>query len=121
MHVLLTSLYTEFSDKNKITVDFDKFQELNQLGQPVVEGGRSDNWFKNVAFNVGTPARVTYQNLGAYKVSLTLLINGANFAVDVYLFTDTGKITYANMTQEVTKGQMKFTIKVKTLQKIILF
>ena len=107
--------YVVITGSKQITVEFYEIKELGPNGTEVKPKGKNKHKFKDFfkqEFTVGTPRNTMYQNLSAYEVSFSSVVNGANLTVYVYIFNETGNITNGEETKEVARGTVKFTIKV---------
>jgi hypothetical protein len=106
------------SDPKSVVVNFDSIQEKD-VGDNIVgkSGSAADkhsfNTFANQDFTVGAIEDATYQDIAAKMFNFTSTINGAELAVDVYIFTEGGNITLDGEVTPVKEGNVKFNIMIQ--------
>lgn len=115
------------TNENRLTFEVDEIKEVDSQGEVVGKSGPKKHAINSLAsqsFNFTKVDNVSYyQGIKVINVNLTAFLDGpkANLEIAIYLFLESGNVTFGNESFLVYKGTLKFNIKVCSRLHFILF
>lgn len=110
-----------FSEPNedRLTFEVDAIQEVDSQGNVVGKSGPRKHALNSLASQTFTFTKADnvsyYEGIKVVNVNLTAYLSGpqANLDIMVFLFLESGNVTFGNETFSVYKGSLKFNIKIR--------
>lgn len=99
-------------DDGVFVVEVDHVKQKNEQGGDV---GKKVETLANQDFSIDVNKSANYQGVSAAHINLKsyLAAPKADLIVDIYIFRETGNVTFGNETTEVQNGTMKFFVEIK--------
>lgn len=107
-----------YTNEDRLTFEVDEVQEIDSQGQVVGKTGPKKHAVNSLASQTFTFSKVGnvsyYQGIQVINVNLTATLAGPQATLDVmvFLFLESGNVTFGNESFSVFKGTLKFNIKV---------
>lgn len=110
----------DFSEPNedRLTFEVDAIQEVDSQGNVVGKSGPKKHALNSLASETFTFTKAEnvsyYEGIKVVNVNLTAYLSGpqANLDIMVFLFLESGNVTFGNESFSVYRGSLKFNIKV---------
>lgn len=110
----------DFSEPNedRLTFEVDAVQEVDSQGNVIGKSGPKKHALNSLASETFTFTKAEnvsyYEGIKVVNVNLTAYLSGpqANLDIMIFLFLESGNVTFGNESFSVYRGSLKFNIKV---------